>query len=86
MSNFLMHRKTYSRAFYFFYFTCHYRANKLEPDEIWLDNLDSIDNSNFIEGAPVKFMVHGFGGTIRGEFPWVLKNGSFNQCHSLLVN
>ncbi len=58
-----------------FYLTVFFRENPTDWEELFLDNLTSIDNSHFMDGAPLKFLVHGFGASYTSGFPTMLRDG-----------
>ncbi|OXA62568.1 pancreatic lipase-related protein 2 [Folsomia candida] len=51
------------------HFLLYTKNNKDTYDEIFADNVESIDASNFIDGAPVKLLIHGFGSNYTHSFP-----------------
>jgi hypothetical protein len=52
-----------------------YRNNKDRFDQLIIGDNGSIDNSNWIPGAPVKLLIHGWGGNYDHTFPWNLRGG-----------
>ncbi|OXA60306.1 Pancreatic lipase-related protein 2 [Folsomia candida] len=57
------------------HFMLYTKNNKDTHDEIFADNVESIDQSNFIDGAPVKLLIHGFGADVdRSSFPKDLRS------------
>jgi hypothetical protein len=50
--------------------------NKEIPHEIFIDDKESIDNSNFDTAHPVKLLIHGFGGSAYDSFPANLRKGT----------
>jgi len=48
------------------------KENPDTPDELKVGDTEAISNSNYISGAPLKILVHGFGGAYTHDFPWNL--------------
>jgi pimeloyl-ACP methyl ester carboxylesterase len=54
------------------HFRLYTRENPDQFDELYPDQLDSIDNSHFQTADAVKVLSHGFGGNYSDSFPWAL--------------
>lgn len=53
------------------------RNNQQNFDQLLIGNLDSVESSRYINGAPVLLLIHGWGGNYDHTFPWNLR-GSKN--------
>jgi len=50
-----------------------YRDNPTEPDELFIDDRESLDESHYRPNYPFKILVHGFTGNYTKAFPYELR-------------
>jgi hypothetical protein len=57
------------------FYLCTNRSNPDSAQELFVDDLAALQNSNFDYNAPVKVVVHGFSSTSIGGASGTVKNG-----------
>jgi hypothetical protein len=69
----------------FVHFFLYTSQNPTEGQELIIDSIESVENSNFIKGAPTKFVAHGFMSGLKTNYPWDVRQAYLDWGDALNV-